>query len=50
MEKREPSVRQIIRESLNSEGSNPGRIKLNPLRWAAMYPVKVFVSYAFSPH
>lgn len=41
MENKEPSFRQILKESLNSEGTNPGRVRLNPIRWTVMYPVKV---------
>jgi len=41
MENKEPSIRQILKESLNSEGTNPGRVRLNPIRWTVMYPVKV---------
>jgi hypothetical protein len=41
MENKEPSFRKILKESLNSEGTNPGRVRLNPFRWTIMYPVKV---------
>lgn len=41
MKNREPSFREILKESLNAEGTNPGRIKLNIIRWTTMYPAKV---------
>jgi hypothetical protein len=41
MENKEPSFSEILKESLNSEGTNPGRVMLNPIRWTIMYPLKI---------
>jgi hypothetical protein len=41
METNEPSFRELIKESLSAVGSNPGRVRLNPVRWTIMYPSPV---------
>ncbi len=41
METEEPTMRELLTEAINSEGTNPGRVSLNLIRWTTMYPVKV---------
>jgi len=42
MDHQKPRGRDLIRESLNSEGSNPGATWPNPLRWASTHPGPFF--------